>query len=273
MIVFPMKSPLRLPRILLTNDDGFDAPGLGVLIEVAKEFTDEIWVIAPEHDQSGTGQSISVHNPLRIWPRGEKRWAVTGTPADCVAIAVAHLMGDKRPSLILSGINAGANVGDEVGLSGTLGAAFTGLMLGIPSIAISQDCVTRQTTKWDTARAIAPKMLNHFLLHGWRKETCLSINIPDLPAKDISGFSWARQCHKNLAGFHIDKREDHREQNYYWLTLVDRTPAHKESSDYTILERGEVSVAVLGQDRSHDVMEPSVSFNEVSDIDADVVQD
>ncbi len=264
-----MKSPLRLPRLLLTNDDGFDAPGLGILIEVAKEFADEIWVVAPEHDQSGTGQSLSIHNPLRIWPRGERRWAVTGTPGDCVAMAVAHLMQDKKPSLILSGVNAGANIGDEVGLSGTLGAAFTGLMLGIPSIAISQDCETRQTARWDTTRVILPKMLNHFLVHGWRKETCLSINIPDLPHDKISGFSWARQSHKNITGFHMDKREDHRQHNYFWLTIIERMPAKKETQDYTILERGEVSVTVLGQDRSHDVMEPSVSFDEAADIDAD----
>jgi 5'-nucleotidase len=268
-----MKSPLRLPRILLTNDDGMDAPGLGVLIEIAKEFTDEIWVVAPEHDQSGTGQSLSIHNPLRIWPRGDKRWAVTGTPGDCVALAVSQLMGDKRPSLILSGVNAGSNIGDEVGLSGTLGAAFTGLMLGIPSIAISQDCVTRPAARWDTTRAIVPKLLNHFLLQGWRKETCLSINIPDLPAKEISGFSWARQSQKNIAGFHIEKREDHRQQSYYWLSLVERAPALKDASDYTILQRGEVAVTVLGQDRSHDVIEPSVIFDEVSDVDADAIQD
>lgn len=267
-----MKSPLRLPRILLTNDDGFDAPGLGVLVELAKEFTDEVWVVAPEHDQSGTGQSLSIHNPIRAWPRGERRWAITGTPGDCVAMAVSQLMGDKKPSLILSGVNAGANLGDEVGLSGTLGAAFTGLMLGIPSIGISQDCLTRASARWDTTRTIVPKLLNHFLVHGWRKETCLSLNIPDREAKDITGFSWARQSHKNIAGFNIEKRDDLRQQHYYWLSLVDRVPAKKESSDYTILERGEVAVTVLGQDRSYDVMEPSIIFDEVSDSDADLSQ-
>jgi len=117
-----MSSPIRLPRLLLTNDDGFDAPGLAVLADVAHELSDEVWIVAPEHDQSGTGQSLSIHSPLRCWPRGERRWAVTGTPADCVGIALSHLMGGKKPSFILSGVNAGANVGDEVSLSGTLGA-------------------------------------------------------------------------------------------------------------------------------------------------------
>src|ERR1700677_481642 len=98
-------------RLLLTNDDGIDAPGLAALADVAKEFAEEVWVIAPEHDESGTGQSLSLHHPLRCRPQGERRWAVAGTPADCVAIALAHFMKGKPPSMILSGINAGSNTG------------------------------------------------------------------------------------------------------------------------------------------------------------------
>ena len=165
--------PPRLPCLLLTNDDGFDAPGLAVLTEVAKEFADEIWIVAPEHDQSGTGQSLSIHTPLRCWPRGERQYAVTGTPADCVGIALASLMGSRKPSLVLSGINAGSNVGDEVNMSGTLGAAFMALMMGIPAIAFSQDCVTRAASRWATARTMTQKMLAHFLKEGWPQETCL----------------------------------------------------------------------------------------------------
>lgn len=257
-----MLQPPRLPCLLLTNDDGFDAPGLSVLIEIAQNFAEEIWVVAPEHDQSGTGQSLSIHTPLRCWPRGERRWAVTGTPADCVGIALSDLMGNRKPSLILSGINAGSNVGDEVNMSGTLGAAFMGLMMGVPSIAFSQDCVTRSETKWETARIISQKMLAHFLINGWRKDTCLSINIPDCTASDVKGFSWARQCHKNIVGVNIDKREDKRQQNYYWLTIVDKPPQTKENSDYTILQGHDVSVTPLGLDRSFDVFEPRVTFED-----------
>jgi len=263
-----MKTPLRLPRLLLTNDDGFDAPGLAVLIEVAREFADDIWVIAPEHDESGTGQSISFHHPLRCLSRGEQQWAVSGTPADCVGIALGHFMVDKKPSLILSGINAGSNVGDEVNLSGTLGAAFTGLMLGIPSIAFSQDFTTRAKVRWDTAKTVTQKMLTYFLTHGWRKETCLSVNIPDLPAKEITGFSWAQPCQKNIVGIHVDKREDQRNKDYFWLSTIDKAPVAKKQSDYSILQRGEVAVTVFGQDRSLETGEPSIIFDEVSaDID------
>jgi 5'-nucleotidase len=178
----------KLPRILLTNDDGIDAPGLAALTDVAHEFAEEIWILAPRHDESGTGQSLSLHHPLRCFERGERRWAVAGTPADCVAIAVAHYMKGKPPSMILSGINAGSNTGDDVNLSGTLGAAFMGLMLGIPSIGFSQVCETRKTARWDTARAVTPHLLRYFLAKGWAKDICLSINIPDMPANKVSRY-------------------------------------------------------------------------------------
>lgn len=232
-----------------------------MLAKIAETLADEIWIIAPEHDQSGTGQSLSIHMPLRAWPRGERRWAVTGTPADCVGIALSKLMGDKKPSLILSGINAGSNIGDEVNMSGTLGAAFMGLMMGTPSIALSQDCNLRSDINWETAEKVSHKMLTYFLKHGWRKDTCLSINIPHCAAEEIKGFSWARQCHKNVVGVHTDQREDKRQQSYYWLSIVDKLPAAKDNSDFSILQRHEVSVTTLGLDRSLEIAEPSIKFD------------
>ena len=127
----------RLERILITNDDGIDAPGLEVLEAVARELADEVWVVAPDHDQSGISTAISIHHPLRVTPRGERRFSVSGTPADCVAMALQQLM-DQPPQLLLSGINKGANLGVETLFSGTVGAAMTGLLMGIPSIALSQ---------------------------------------------------------------------------------------------------------------------------------------
>jgi len=261
-----MPSPSSPLRILLTNDDGFDAPGLATLAEVAHEFTRDIWIVAPQHDESGTGQSLSLHHPLRCHARGERRWAVSGTPADCVALALAHMMRDSKPTLILSGVNAGTNTGDDVNLSGTLGAAFMGLMLGVPSIAISQDFATRKSVRWDTTRAIVPKLLKHFLEVGWRKETCLSVNIPDLPAHEITGFTWARQSPRTTASVHYEKREDMREQDYFWLSLHDREDeaGRGDNSDIAVLNRGEVAVTALSLDRSVDVASPSVIFDDAT---------
>ena len=150
----------RLERVLLTNDDGIDAPGLAVLEAVAAELADEVWVVAPEHDQSGTSHSISLHSPIRISQHGERRFGVLGTPGDCVVMAVRHLMRDAAPTLVLSGINRGANLGVETMFSGTVGAAMTGLLLGLPSIALSQTFSDRDNVRWNTARELAPDVID-----------------------------------------------------------------------------------------------------------------
>ena len=261
-----MTSPILLPRILLTNDDGIDAPGLAVLASIAQEFAHEIWIVAPEHDQSGMGQSLSLHHPLHCTPHGERRWAVNGTPSDCVAVALGHLMEGARPSLILSGVNAGANLGDEVNLSGTAGAVFTALMLGVPAIGLSQDYnESRHETPWDTARTIAPKVLRHLLAQGWRKDTCLLVNIPDATPGDISGFSWARQSQKNVTGFTVEKRTSPRQEDYFWLSLERKAPVAPVNGDCAILQRREVAVTALGLDRSLETNKPFVSFDEAED--------
>jgi 5'-nucleotidase len=127
-----------LERILLTNDDGIDAPGLKVLEQIAGELAQEVWVVAPEHDQSGVSHAISLHHPIRVTERGARRYGTTGTPGDCAVMGVCHLMTGAPPQLLLSGVNRGANLGIETVFSGTVGGAMTGMMLGIPSIALSQ---------------------------------------------------------------------------------------------------------------------------------------
>jgi 5'-nucleotidase len=257
-----MASFTKIPRILLTNDDGIDAPGMAVLIDIAQELSDDVWVIAPEHDKSGTGQSLSLHHPLRCQPRGGKNcWAVSGTPADCVAIAMSHYMVGNLPSLILSGVNAGSNMGDDVNLSGTLGAAFTGLMLGVKSIAISQSCESRKLARWDTARAVVPKVLRAVLGgDAWPPDTCLSLNIPDRPAAEVTGFSWARQGFKTIAHIRTEARVDMRDEKYYWLSLHDRDEPPRSDYDSAILARGHVAVTPLVLDRSREVKAPPVNF-------------
>ena len=122
-----------LDRILLTNDDGIDAPGLAILEEIAAELAREVWVVAPEHDQSGVSHAISLHHALRVPQRGERRFGITGTPGDCAVMGICHLMKDAPPELLLSGVNRGLNLGMETVFSGTVGGAMTGMMLGVPS--------------------------------------------------------------------------------------------------------------------------------------------
>ena len=130
---------LKKARVLVANDDGFDAPGLQLLEDVAKSLSDEVWVVAPDSEQSATGHSLTLRRPLRIIKRGERRYAVNGTPTDCVLLAVNQIMKHCKPNLMLSGINKGRNVGEDMTYSGTIAAAMDSTLLGIPAIALSQD--------------------------------------------------------------------------------------------------------------------------------------
>ena len=125
-------------RILVTNDDGIHAPGLKVCEEIAHKLSDEVWVVAPEHDQSGVSHSLSLNDPLRLRSVGERKYAVKGTPTDCVIMGVRHIMKDNPPDLILSGVNRGQNVAEDVTYSGTIAGAMEGTTLGVPSFALSQ---------------------------------------------------------------------------------------------------------------------------------------
>lgn len=245
-----MNDKIRLPRILVTNDDGFDAPGLELLTEIAADISDEVWVIAPENDQSGTSMQVTLHQPLRVTTHSARRFAVRGTPADCVAVALNHFMKECPPQLILSGINAGYNCGDDTNLSGTVGAALAGLMLGVPSVAVSQACPNRKEVRWETARAHLPTVLQILLQQGWRKETCVSVNLPDAPPDQIQDMVWTRSSQKNISAFRIDARTDLRDGDYFWLALNRSAGELDNASDIAALKRNQIAVSCLGLDRS-----------------------
>src|SRR5712691_3638553 len=156
-----------LDRILITNDDGIDAPGLEVLERIAGELAREVWIVAPEHDQSGVSHAVSLHHPIRVSERGSRRYAVSGTPGDCAVMGVCHLMVGAAPDLLLCGVNRGANLGMETVFSGTVGGAMTGMMLGVPSIALSQAWTDREQIRWPTAAALGPGVIRQLLAIGW----------------------------------------------------------------------------------------------------------
>src|SRR5215831_18308442 len=171
-----------LDRVLLTNDDGIAAPGLAALEEIARELAHEVWVVAPEHDQSGVSHAVSLHHPIRVTERGVRRYGITGTPGDCAVMGICHLMADAPPQLLLSGVNRGANLGLETVFSGTVGGAMTGMLLGIPSIALSQSWTDRAHIRWETAATLGAGVVRQLLAVGWDTATCLNVNFPDLPA-------------------------------------------------------------------------------------------
>ena len=237
-------------RILLTNDDGIGAPGLAVLEEIAHELAREVWVVAPEHDQSGVSHAVSLHRPIRVSERGPRRFAITGTPGDCAVVGVCHLMAGAPPDLLLCGVNRGANLGMETVFSGTVGGAMTGMMLGIPSIALSQAWTDRLQVRWPTARTLGPSVVRQLLAIGWGEATCLNVNFPDLPAAEVGPLTLARQGVGLLQGMRVETRTDPRDIPYHWIGFR-RGPREQEpESDIEALDAGRVVVTPLRYDRT-----------------------
>src|SRR5437660_7343687 len=176
-------------RILITNDDGIHAAGLDACLEIARALSDDVWVVAPEYDQSGVSHSLSLNDPLRLRVIGERRFAVKGTPTDCVIMAAKHLLKDQQASLVLSGVNRGRNTGEDVIYSGTVAGAVEGTILGIPSVALSQSYRSRssQPPHWTTAVRFAPGIISRVLAAGIPHDVLININFPDCAPEDVMG--------------------------------------------------------------------------------------
>src|ERR1700722_8873912 len=188
-----------LDHVLLTNDDGIDAPGLAVLEEIAAKLAREVWVVAPEHDQSGVSHAVSLHHPLRVVQYDPLRFGINGTPGDCAVMGICHLM-PTRPDLVLSGVNRGGNLGMETVFSGTVGGAMTAMLVGVQAIALSQVWTDRENIRWDTARRLAPGVIEQLLALGWSADTCLNVNFPDRAADEAGPPTLARQGAGRLQG-------------------------------------------------------------------------
>ena len=241
------------PRILVTNDDGIHAPGLKVLEEIAREISDDVWVIAPESEQSGASHSLSLALPMRLRAISEFRYAVQGTPTDCVAMGLRHVITDKPVDLLLSGVNRGSNIGDDVTYSGTIAAAMEGTLLGVPSIALSQAVApNNKNAKWSTARTHAPDVIRKLLKLGWPKDVLVNVNFPDIPHEAIKGVNVTRQGHQDISDLFIDERIDARNIPYFWIGLRGAYGDPSADSDLMAVRNGYISVTPLHLDLTHD---------------------
>src|SRR5208283_856802 len=176
---------------------------MAVLEEIAARVAREVWVVAPEHDQSGQSHAISLHHALRVSERGNRRYGVTGTPGDCAAMGICYLMADNLPQLVLSGVNRGVNLGIETVFSGTVGGAMTAMMLGVPAIALSQAFTDRRNVPWDTARALGARTIKQLVEIGWDKGACLNVNFPPIPADEAGPIALAKQGEGVIGGMHV----------------------------------------------------------------------
>src|SRR4029077_20938838 len=168
-------------RILISNDDGIGSPGIKVLEKVARELSNDVWVVAPEQEQSGASHSLTTRRPLRLHEVGTQRFMVDGTPTDCVLLAVKRLLRDRPPDLVLSGINGGSNVGEDLTYSGTVAAAMEATLLGIPAMALSQDYPDGSPIPWDTGKAFGAEVVRRLLKQEWPANTLINVNFPGVP--------------------------------------------------------------------------------------------
>ena len=178
-------------RILITNDDGIHAEGLDVCAEIGRALSEDVWVIAPEFDQSGVSHSLSLNDPLRLREVGERRFAVKGTPTDCVIMGARHVIKDRPPNLVLAGVNRGRNAGEDVIYSGTVAGAVEGTILGIPSVALSQAYRSRsnQPPHWETAVRFGPDIIRRVLAAGIPRDVLINVNFPDCAPGDVKGIA------------------------------------------------------------------------------------
>jgi 5'-nucleotidase len=234
-------------RILITNDDGIHAPGLQACETIARALSDEIWIVAPEFDQSGVSHSLSLNDPLRLREVGERHFAVKGTPTDCVIMGVRHLMKDM-PDLVLSGVNRGRNVAEDVSYSGTVAGAKEGTVLGIPSFALSQAYASANKHKpyWETAIKFAPDLIRRVLAVGIPRDVLMNINFPDCPPDEVAGVAVANQGKRDQELLHIDGRRDGRGNSYYWIAFGrGGAPGAALGSDLAALNDKRIAVTPL----------------------------
>lgn len=240
-------------RILLTNDDGIFAPGLEVLERIARQFSDDVWICAPAEEQSGAGHSLTLGRPVRLRQHDERRFSVSGTPTDAVMMALRKVLPGK-PDLILSGVNRGANLGDDVTYSGTVSAAIEGALAGIRSIALSQvyekegmgDSVPFAAAEAWGAKAIAPLLDAPFA-----ERTLVNVNFPPVEAAAVQGVRVVRQGFHDYARGSVVEGTDPRGYQYFWFGLhgIEHTPGHQ--TDLEAIQDGYISVTPLQLDLTH----------------------
>jgi 5'-nucleotidase len=238
------------PLILVTNDDGYDAPGISALIEAVAPLG-RVLVVAPDREQSGAGHALTLDRPLRVYEVAEKRYRINGTPTDCVHIAVTNLADDELPALVVSGINRGLNIGDDVTYSGTVAAALEGTLLHIPSVAFSIKIDKHGCAAYDNVIPFARKLSGEVLRRGLDRGILLNVNFP--PGK-VKGVKITRQGTRAYKGSTVE-RLDPSGRPYFWIAGAEMTPTGELDGDHVAIMSGYISVCPLQANLTH---EPSM---------------
>jgi len=240
-------------RILVTNDDGIDAPGLHAMREIASKLSDDVWVVAPETNKSGAGHSLSLHEPLRMRRLDDHAFAVRGTPTDCVIMGVRHVLKEKRPDLILSGVNRGQNMAEDVTYSGTIAACFEGTLIGIRSIAMSQayGFESKEHPRWECAVEHAPNLVRRLIAEPWGEGVLMNVNFPDRAPDKIEGLRVTVQGRRDQDLLTVDERADTWGTPYYWFRFARSRSNPKPDTDLWAVYNGYISVTPLLLNMTH----------------------
>lgn len=252
----PAAPDAEQPRLLLVNDDGINAEGLALLEQHAREITDDVWVVAPQEENSGGGHSVSLALPIRARQLGEKRFSVTGTPTDCVLLAVWELMGDRRPTMVLSGINHGENLGEDMTYSGTMGAAMEAAVLGIPAIALSQIRQLGNPIDFATSREHGAEVLRRLVSCTWAPGIVVNVNFPRPSQPGARRLRVTELGHRIPGTFRPVPGYDGRKLPYYWVRVSYNTGVPAPGTDLEAAADGDVSVTAISMDMT------ARSFNE-----------
>jgi len=244
---------LSRARVLISNDDGVNAPGIKALERVMKRIAGEVWVIAPETEQSAAGHSLTLRAPLRIHKKSKHKFAVTGTPTDAVMLAVHEVMKDSPPDLVLSGINRGGNLGEDVTYSGTVAAAMEGTLLGIPSVAFSLVTPDEAKAHWKTAEVYVEQVMKQLAGVSFPRGVLLNVNIPDCLADQVTGIETTRQGRRKI-GCELLQGHDPKGAPYYWIGAQRDEDKSLKGTDLEAVSRGAVSITPLSLDLTHRAM-------------------
>jgi len=250
--------PLRLKdcRVLVSNDDGIGAVGIKKLIKIANKLAKEVWVVSPLTEQSAASHSLTIRSPLRINKVSRNSFSVNGTPTDCIKLAINRIMQNHPPDLILSGINRGVNVGEDVIYSGTVAAAMEGTLLGIPSIALSQgveDNVDGDKADWSTAEAYAAKVIKRVTSISWSPGVLINVNFPPVPNKEVSGIEITHEGRRKLWD-EIIECNDPKGEPYYWIGAQRHSGDCSPGTDLAAIQSGKISITPLSIDLTHQMM-------------------
>lgn len=238
-------------RILITNDDGIHGPGLAVAENIARAISDDVFVIAPEFEQSGVAHSLSLNDPLRLREISPRHFAVKGTPTDCVIMGVRKLMLDAPPDLVISGVNSGQNLAEDVTYSGTIAGAMEATILGIPAIALSQVYdffAGRRTIHWECAAAHGVAVVRKLLDAGIPRNVLMNVNFPNCLPDDVKGVAVTMQGRRSNDLMKIEDRKDGRGNPYHWISFQRGNFTPGTGTDLRAVEENRISVTPLQLD-------------------------